>query len=107
MPANARFALFPNADEQPTVFGGRAALAKAIHKARAGAGIELADARLHIQGAAAELRVVSVYLQDAGGSRAGFLGYAYLAGAGRLTLQAALDAEAHSQPTGVNFVEAA
>lgn len=55
-------------------------LARAIHRRRRGQALKLEDHRLVCGPCQAD--VVAVYTQDEAGGRAGFLGYAHLAGAG-------------------------
>lgn len=71
-------------------------LAAHIHQMRAGRALELAEARLAFQERVYD--GVSIWTRSDEGLRETFLGYAWLRGCGRPTLEAALDAAGSTRP---------
>jgi hypothetical protein len=69
-------------------YAGLQDLARAVHRRRGEAALFLEDQRLVC--GHCEAKVVAVYTMDESGYRSGFLGFAYLEGAGWRTLQAEL-----------------
>jgi hypothetical protein len=100
MSAGVDFAVHPHlgSGDKPKVFPSLAALCLWIHAQRGEAGLELQDRDLQVQGSAAPVRVVEVWLQDLGGGRGRFLGYVWLKGCGWQALQISLR-EARRDPT--------
>jgi hypothetical protein len=79
---------------KPMAFADLGALARHLHRLRGAAGLQLTDAPLMVQGAEAALQGVSVWRLDPDtGDRRRYLGWAFVNGAGRITLEAALRAE--------------
>ena len=95
------YALFPSCAEAPIVYPTLRRLARAIHAARGSAGLQLVDDQLMLQGSDKPRAIVSVYLQDEGGSQAGFIGHAWLNGRSRRELEAALFALSPNRRTHV------
>ena len=80
--------------EKPVAFATLSDLAAAIHRDRGDAGLELADAPLRTLGQDESRPGVSVWTQGEDGERRDYLGWAWVNGAGRQALQAALFAVA-------------
>jgi hypothetical protein len=95
MPDAARFALFrtpANAHARPVVYPTLGHLARGIHRARGRLAIELQDNGLLLEAGKTPTPGVSIWtVMD--GARVTFIGWAYLGGAGREALQAAIAAE--------------
>ena len=94
LPADVRFALVtapPRA--KPFAYATLAELARAIHRRRQGQAIQLFDQPAHLALREDAVRGVRISLIDPIGERTTTLGWAYLAGAGRQTLQQALRQE--------------
>jgi hypothetical protein len=90
---DVRFALLQRPDrwlDKPAAFPTIADLAAAIHRRRKDAGLELADAPLRLLGQDESRPGVSIWTQGEDGQRRDYLGWAWVNGAGRLALQAAL-----------------
>lgn len=88
-----RYALLPSSDEGAKVrlFSSLAQLASAIHRARAGQAIELAEVEdFAVKGHPHAFRAVEVHILSEGNDRTGFVGFAYLDNHGSATLRAAL-----------------
>jgi len=100
LPPDARYALLLRLDgayspRLPRVAPSLSAFARMLHRARAGAGLQLQDTALRVANRATPAAGVSIWLTDPStGDRSRYLGWAYLAGGGRQTLQDALYAEA-------------
>lgn len=102
LPAGVRYALLlgepRRANAKPLACPDLAELARTLHRRRRGAGLQLCDAELLVYQDDTPRRGVSLWAIDAStGDACRYLGFAYLAGAGRLALEAALRAE---QPAG-------
>lgn len=98
LPAGLRYALLLRPQDRPgakpLAFADAGGLARHLHRARAGMPLQLQDAELRVRQDDKPRAGVSVWTLDpASGDRARFLGWAYLGGAGRHSLQAALQAE--------------
>jgi len=88
-----RFALLTRpecAEVKPLAYSGLTDLARAIHRRRAGRGIELVDAPLRLRGEATNREGVSVYALGEDAQRRDFIGWAWADGAGREALRGAL-----------------
>lgn len=92
-PGGVRYALVPRMEprgKKPFGYDSLAALARRIHRDRAGDALQLKPARLRFQD---EIRdVVEILAEDAGG-RVRRIGFAWIGGAHWRVLEAALDAE--------------
>lgn len=76
---------------KPRVAPSLAAFARMIHRLRRGHGLSLQDVPLNLRGKPGPSAGVSIWICDPGtGERMRYLGWAYLGGAGRRQLQAAL-----------------
>lgn len=99
LPPGFRYALLqrtgPNGSpRKPMAFQDLGGLARHIHRARGQAGVQLADAPMMLWGRETPEAGVSVWILDpATGDRRTYLGWAWVNGAGRVTLEAALQAE--------------
>lgn len=94
---DVRYALLQRPDrwlDKPAAFATIADLAAAIHRRRKDAGLELADAPLRLLGQDESRPGVSIWAQGEDGQRRDYLGWAWVNGAGRQALQAALFAAA-------------
>ena len=100
MPPGFRYLLMLRRNEagqpiKPMAFQDLSALARHLHRARDGSGLQLAETPVLLAGRDASTIGVSVWtIDDAGsGDRRRYLGWAYVNGAGRTTLEAALRLE--------------
>lgn len=98
LPNGVRYALLlrhpQHEHPKPMAFPGLAELARHIHRARGEAGLQLAEAEILLQGETTPRKGVSVWtLETATGDRRRFIGWAWLGGAGRYSLEAALQSE--------------
>lgn len=98
LPAGLRYTLLMRpgvpCSAKPLAFRDTGELARHLHRARAGAGLQLQDAELKVREDEHPRRGVSVWTLDPDtGARRSFLGFAHLGGAGRASLEAALRAE--------------
>ncbi len=93
MPPGTSYALFRtlNRASKPTVFADIGAMARSIHRERGGSAIQLHPGHVAVQGFG-KVRMVGVYRLGPDANQESFLGWAYLAGAGRAALEAALRA---------------
>ena len=90
---DVRFALLQRPDrwlDKPVTFQTISELAAAIHRRRNDAGLELADAPLRILGQDESRPGVSIWTQGEDGQRRDYIGWAWVNGAGRQALQAAI-----------------
>lgn len=99
LPPGLRYALLlhaprmPASLQKPVAFADLAGLARGLHRRRGDAPLQLADVELLTRERRLPARGVAVWVLDPlTGDRRACLGWAYLAGAGRPTLEAALHA---------------
>jgi hypothetical protein len=95
-PTGWDYVLFVPRDEHgaarlPVVFLGLGVMANSIHLRREGHGLQLQDAKMHMRGENEARDGVSIWLLDPeSGDRRACLGWAYVNGASRVTLEGAL-----------------
>ena len=92
LPAGVAYALLQPGRAKPLAYASLQGLARSLQARRAGRPIELVDQAGVIAGHDQALPGVSVWILDADGARTDSLGWAYLQGAGRQQLQAAIRA---------------
>lgn len=93
LPREARYALLRRPDltlDRPLTFRSLNDLAQAVHHARQFGAIELLDAGLMLRDDLKPRAGVSIWRLGPDGSKAAYLGWAYLGGAAREALKAAL-----------------
>jgi len=102
MSRDVRFALVReplNPHAKPVAMPTLASLARAIHFDRAGAPIILENRPLRVQDWDEEIQGVSVFTLTEGGDKHRYIGWAWLDGFDRQTLQRALDSQVSTTPT--------